>query len=467
MQFFSSFSHDRPAARFLSPSLLISLLAVGSAEAASGPLSSDPEEALAPLSTTYEPRTMPEAPWMSNSTAPTPDWIDQTTVQATFAQPGLGSASFGDNPLPSMTGTRPIRPRGGSGSTPIPLGPIDVSFDAAYSLTYGTGLLSSAGGTDEASYRHAVTPAMNLYAGDRWSIRYAPSLTFFTADGYDNTVDHAVVLAGSATAPGWLFGLNHGSSITSTPLIETGRQTDQTLHSTGLSANWDVNGQDSLTFALSQNIRFADAAPDSYSWSSQNWYDRAFSERLSAGLGFGIGYDYLDPGVDMVYERFNARLQGSLGSKVTYRISGGAEIRQFSASDSPSNISPLVSAVVTYQVLDKTSLFLGFDHLVSTSYFSNQFTENSSVQAGLTQILSSKWSASANGGFRSTSYLNTLDASLSERSDDSVFVGCSLSWRATAKLRTTAFYSFRSNSSDQSNFEFDSNQFGLRLSYAF
>jgi hypothetical protein len=403
---------------------------------------------------------------MSTSTAPTPDWIDQTTVQPTFAQPGIGSASFGDNPLPSMTGTRPIRPRGGSGSTPIPLGPIDASFDATYSLTYGTGLLSNAN-RDETSFRHALIPGMNLYAGDRWSIRYAPSLTFFTADGYENTVDHSVVLAGSATAPGWLFGLNHGTSITSTPLIETGRQTDQTVHSTGLSANWDVNGRDSLTFSLSQNIRFADSAPDSYSWVNQNWYDRPLSDRLSAGLGFGIGYDYLDPGVDMLYERLNARLQGSFGSKLTYRLSGGAEIRQFSGSDSPSNVSPLVSAVVTYQVLDRTSFFVGFDHSISTSYFSNQFTENSSVQGGLTQILSSKWSASANGGLRMTSYLNTLDATQTERSDDSFFVGCSVSWRATAKLRATASYSFRSNSSDASDFDFDSNQFGLRLSYAF
>jgi hypothetical protein len=442
------------------------LLAAGTAEAASGPTLTEPEEEFAPLSTSYEPRTMPAAPWMSTSTAPTPDWIDQTTVQPPFARPGIGSVSFGDNPLPSMTGTRPIRPRGGSGSTPIPVGPIDVSFDATYSLTFGTGLISSRNG-DETSFRNALTPAMNLYAGDRWSIRYAPSLTFFTADGYQNTVDHAVVLAGSATAPGWLFGLNHGTSISSTPLIETGRQTDQTVHSTGLSANWDVNGRDSLTFSLSQNIRFADSAPDSFSWVNQNWYDRPVSDRLIAGLGLGIGYDYLDPGVDMLYERLNARLQGSLGTKLTYQVSGGAEIRQFSPGVSSSNISPLVSAVITYQVLERSSVFVGFDHSISTSYFSNQFTENSSLEGGLTQILSPKWSASVTGGMRKSSYLNTLDSDQTERTDDSIFVGGLLSWRATSQLRATASYSYRSNNSDQSDFEFDSHQFGLRISYAF
>lgn len=460
---------DRPSGRFLTPSLLLSLLASTGANAASAPGQEEsiPLAPSAPFATVFEPRRIPEAPWLPGSSAPAPEWLDQTPTLPSFTQPGLGSASFGDNPLPTVSGTRPVRPRGAAGATSIPVGPLDVSFDATYSLSYGTGLLSRSSSGDEASFRHAIIPGINIYAGDRWSLRYAPSATFFSAEGYQNTVDHAVVLGGSATAPNWLFGLNHATSISSTPLIETARQTDQTVHSTGLSANWDVNGADSLTFSLSQNIRFADSSPDAFSWVNQNWYDRPITDNLSAGIGAGVGYDYLDPGVDMVYERFNARVQGQFSPKFSYNISGGAEIREFSGSDSPSNVSPIIAAVLTYQVLDRTSLFVGYDHSVSTSYFSEQFTENSSFHGGATQIFSPKWSSSVTGGFRTSSYLNTQDASQKSREDDSIFAACSLSWRATLKLRTTLSYSYRSNSSDQSGYEFDSHQIGLRISYAF
>lgn len=452
-------------ARFLTPALLASLLAASTTHSALGQNPGDPlQDPFPQVSTSFETRQLPVAPWLMPSTPPLPDWLEVPYPQNPLQMPGLGTASFGDNPLQPATSTRTGRSRGVSGSTPFPVGPIDISFDVSYGLTYGTGLLSGPV-QDEESFRHSLTPAINLFAGDRWSIRYAPSLNFFSADGFDNTVDHSVRLAGSASAPGWDFGLNHASSVSSTPLIETGRQTDQTLHVSGLSANWDVNGKDALTFALSQTIRFADGSPDAYSWVNQNWYERPLTDVISAALGVGVGYDLLDPGTDMVYERLNGRVQGSLGSKVTYSVAGGAEFRQFAGSDSPANISPLVSASLTYQVLDKTSLFAAFDHSIGTSYFTDQFTENSSISAGLTQILSQKWSATVAGGFRSTAYQSSLNAEIETRDDKSSFASCSISWRAMRRLTASLSYSFRSNESDQTGFEFDSHQVGLRLTY--
>jgi len=288
----------------------------------------------------------------------------------------------------------------------------------------------------------------------------------YSADGYQDTFDQAVRIQGSATAPSWDFDLSHAMSIASSPLVETGRQTDQTIHSTGANATWEATAKDSLSFALSQSLRFAEGSPDALSWSNQNWYNRALTEAISAGLGVGVGYDLLDPGTDMFSERLHGKIAGSLGRKVTYSIIGGAELRQFVESDAPTKVSPLVSATLTYQILRKTSLFIGFDHSIDTSYFTDQFTQNSSVNGVLTQILSDRWTASASASFRASDYLSTLAEAPSIRTDNTVFASVSLSWKILRQLSVTLSYSFRSNSSDQQSFDFDSHQLGFRIFYA-
>ena len=459
---YSSAALDRSPSRFLTPAILVSVLSVGAAvpafSQALNPVESTP---FPPPTTLYESREMPVVPWLAGSTPATPDWLDADYAPSPLIRPGLGIAAIGDNLVPSASTGKSRR----GSLTPFPVGPIDVGFDVSYGLTYGTGVLTGPGQEDSA-IRNALTPGLNIFAGDRWTLRYAPTATFYSADGYKDTFDQMVSLHGSASAPNWDFGLNHASSTSSTPLVETGRQTDQTIHSSGLSANWDASARDSFSFSLSQNVRFAESSPDSFSWSNQNWYNRTLTDRISAGLGAGIGYDLLDPGTDMFHVRMNGRVEGSLGRKFTYTVSGGAERREFVGSDASSAISPLVSATITYQVLEKVSVYAGFDHSIDVSYFSDQFTENSSAHAGASYVMSSKWTASAIGGFRVTGYQSTLVDDQSSREDTSTFATVSLSWRPLKRLMTTLSYSYRANDSDNAGFAFDSHQLGLRITYS-
>lgn len=427
-----------------------------------------PTEATPSDLTVLETLQIPMAPpWLPASTPAQPEWLDTPFAPASpLLRPGLGSASFGDSPLQAVAVIRRGGARGGNGPSPIPLGPVDVGLDVSYGLTYGNGLIGAGNQGDESSIRQTLTPGISLFAGDLWSLRYAPTASFFSADTLKDTLDHAVRLQGTAFAPSWNFGLSHATSIASTPLIETGRQTDQTTHSSGLSAGWDVNGKDTLSFSLSQNLRSADRTPDALSWSNQNWYDRPLTEHISAGLGLGFGYDLLDPGTDMVSERFNGRVQGALGPKVAYSISGGGELRQFLGSDASTKLSPLVSATITYRVLDKTSVFVGLDHSIDTSFFTDQFTQNSSVNGGITQVLTDRWTANASAGFRTSDYQSALTNDLSTRQDTTLDVTFALTWNIFRRLTASVSYSYRSNSSDLAGFDFDSHQFSFRMNYS-
>jgi len=457
-------SHSDPSrTRFLAPQILASLLALG-APAPVLAQSQEPAELSelpAPFATTFESRRIPVAPWLTPSTPALPGWLDAPSPPSPLLRPGLGTSALGDNLMPAGAGGGQDRKK----LTPIQVGPLDIGFDVSYGLTYGTGLLILSG-QEDASFRQALTPGLNIFAGERWSLRYAPSITFFSADGFRDTVDQLVSLAGTAQAPAWNFGLNHATSISSQPLIETGRQTDQTVHLTGITANRDAGARNSLSFSLIQSIRFTEGTPDSYSWLNQNWFDRTLTDKISAGIGLGVGYDMLDPGTDMLPLRLSGRIQGLLSTKLSYSLSGGVDRREFIDSDAKANLSPLVSATLTYQVLDKLSVFAGFDHSTDTAFFSNQFTENSSMQAGLTYLFTPKWSTTVAGGLRSSSYQSTTLTDTLLREDDSSFANFTFAWRPTRKLTTSLTYSYRANSSDLQGFEFDSHQFGLRISYS-
>jgi hypothetical protein len=432
------------------------------------PLTNELEELASPV-TTYLESQIPFLPWLPADAPVMPEWISQAHPASPFLSPGLGTPSIGGSALRN----RPL-PGRGEGAAPVPLGPLDLRGQISYQALYGSGLLSGPG-REEETWVHSITPEIIIHAGDHWTVGYTPSIRIYTAEDYDNTVNHTVSLGGHADYQNWRFRLHHATALTDDPLVETARQTEQTIHSTSLGARWDRGPRGTYDFSVSQSLRFRDeeqtgtgtfgSASDAFSWYSQNWYDYPFRPALRAGVGVGFGYDSIDPGTDMLNERLNVRLQGLLGDKLSYRLSAGAEFRQFQGSDADTQVSPVVSVNLFYQLLQKTSLSAGFSHDVGTSYFADQFTENTSVQGAIHQRLTERWSASASGGYRFTSYQSASAGTEVQREDGSAFASVSISGLVLPRTTLGVFYSFSSNDSDVGGFTYDSHQVGLNLTW--
>ncbi|MBX3744461.1 MAG: outer membrane beta-barrel protein [Verrucomicrobiae bacterium] len=407
----------------------------------------------------YQDWTSPP-PWIPEGTPIPPSWADPDASTGPFQQPGLGTSSFGTALLPAA----PPPARSFGSTPPIAVGPFDLRPSLAYRVVYGSGILSGPG-RESATWQHSITPGLTLYAGDHWTVRYAPSIRLYSADAYDTAVNHMVTLDGWAAWQNWRFRLNHASALTEDPLIETARQTDQNTHSTGLGATWDRGPRGVFDTSLNQNLRFTDAFTDSLTWTSHNWYDYPFWPKLRVGAGFSLGYDLLDPGSNMLNERLNLRVSGELGDKISFTVGGGVEFRQFLDTDAPTSVSPLANASLRYQILTRTALTASVAHDVSTSYFTDQFTQNTTLQGGVSQVLTDRWTLAANGGYRFTRYESTLFGSTTEREDDSVFAGATLGARLFPSVRASLFYTYRRNNSDRTEFSSDSHQVGLNMSW--
>ncbi|MBE7502271.1 MAG: outer membrane beta-barrel protein [Verrucomicrobiales bacterium] len=383
--------------------------------------------------------------------------------------PDFGTGAFGSGPeLPLPAAPRPgaVPPAAGS-RDPLPLswGIITFHPHVSYQMVYGSGLLSGPG-REENSFQHTLSPGMTFNIGPRWRLDYTPSLKFYSSEGYEDTLDHAVSLNGSAGSAGWLFTLGHAYRSSSDALIETASQTSQDTHSTGLGASRSLTDTTTLELGLAQSLRFAEDYTDSYTWSTTDWLDKQLRPDFAVAVGINAAYQLMDPGTDMTSERLLGRVRGRALNKLGYSVEGGVEFRQFLDSDAPMKVSPTVNGSLSYQVFEPTTIGVFASHDIGTSYYTDQFTETTRVGGSLSQRLLGKIHLSVSGGYSFMKYSSTLASDTVVREDETPNFQAGLSTRLLRRGSVSVFYSWSQNASGLAGYSYDSNQIGFQLGYA-
>lgn len=343
----------------------------------------------------------------------------------------------------------------------------NVSFHphVSYNLLYGTGILSGPG-REENTLQQTVSPGLTFQLGPQWTLDYTASLKFYSNEAYEDNVDHHVNLSGWATWNRWQFTAGYAYGSTSSPLIETAAQTEQDTHNARVGADYAFSDRTTLELSAAQVLRFTTAYTDSCTWSTTDWINYQWQPRLAVAVGAGFAYDQLDPGTDMTSQRVLGRVRGEAARKLSYTLEGGVEIRQFLDTDASSKLSPTVQGAIDYQLAEQTTVSLFGSHDIGTSYYSDQFTETSSVGASVRQRLLRHLSLGVSGGYNFTSYSSTYSTDTVEREDDRAYVGVSLSTVLRKRISVSAFYRYTDNSSDNAGYSSGGNQVGLMISYA-
>jgi hypothetical protein len=350
--------------------------------------------------------------------------------------------------------------------TPLSWGPVRLRPHLSSITTYGDGLRSGPG-RSVTTWTESLAPGVLFELGSHWRLDYTPTLTFYTADEYKDTLAHNVLLSGGTSYKDWTFGLTQGYSISSDPLIETARQTEQEIFTTSINAGYRFNSKLMLDLGLNQNFRSAEALNSSRSWSTMNWLNYQVAPRMALGAGAGFGYDDVSLGSDMMHEQLQGRIMTRIAQKLNLNVNGGVEIRQFLSSGKDDLVNPLYGASITYRPFDYTTLTLSGNRRISPSLFQDQVTESTDISLALNQRLLGMFFATLSGGFRNTEYVGSSNSLVTDRSDDSTNFQASLSYAFWKRASASVFYRYTENSSSVPGFEYDSNQVGLTLAYRF
>ena len=406
--------------------------------------------------TTWEPAPPPP---VSREQSPPASYQASSGASATSALVHDQVASFwGADPFEAFV------------NNPLQWGPFQLRPFASYRFTYGNGLNVTPGNQVKTAL-HEITPGAVLQSR-HLSFRYAPTLKYYSADAFEDGVDHAASANANFGVGDWVFTLGHAFSKTRSTLIQTGAQTPQESHNTSLSAHYQYSDKTSFDFSLSQGIQEAEALNSSKSWSSMNWANYHWTDKTLVGFGVGGGYTKQDFGSDMTHEQLQARVGWTPSTKLNVNLNGGIEFRQFVDSQFDDQVNPLFGASVGYTPWEATTFSLSANRSVGSSLLDAQTTETTSISAGIRQRLLAVLHLDLFGSFMQQDYQGvagqSADAELqTDRSDDILSFSANLGCTVFKKGDISVFYQHSKNDSSAEGFTYDSDQYGVQVAYHF
>ena len=358
---------------------------------------------------------------------------------------------------------------------PFTLGPVVARPHPFYRLLYGSGIQASATNQQDTVIQE-FSPGVSVDLGQHWTVDYTPTFRFYANNQFRDSVDHAASVSGGTRLDDWRFGFGQTFSLTTTPLAETAAQTEQESYGTSLSASWAINHKVSADFGLSQNLNFVTGLQNSKTWSTLDWLNYQYYERLSVGVGLGGGYVNLNTDIpggpgspDQTFEQAQLRVQWRATDKLSLSVNGGLEDRQFMSGGADDSLNPIFGASLQYQPFDHTQISLGASRAVSSSdyFIISQSTETTTVSLNFNQRLLEQFYLDLGVGYTKTEFVTALGPAAINRSDDNLNFNVRLSRSFLKRGNVSVTYQYGDHQSSLAGFTYQSSQVGFEVGFTY
>jgi hypothetical protein len=339
---------------------------------------------------------------------------------------------------------------------------------------YGNGIQAGPG-SNVTTIIQTVSPGMSIDIGKHWTLDYTPTLTFYSATNFQNSLNQSASLSGATAIDDWALGLSQTWSHSDTPLTETAAQTENDTFNTDLNANWAINSKMSATFDLNQNFNFVTDQQNSMTWSTMDWLDYRFWKRLTLGVGAGAGYVRITPNGnnsgaglgDQTYQQLQLRIRWRITDKIALSANGGFDYRQYYIADTANTLDPIYGGAIDWAPFKYTQISFGVNSGISSSdYFvASQSTETTSLSLSLNQRLLTKYNLNVSGSYVLTDYNTVTGGFNTIRSDNNYAFNVRLSRNILKRGQISAVYLYNDNHSSEPGFGYHSNQVGFEFGF--
>lgn len=386
--------------------------------------------------------------------------VPPTSAPSAAAVQDLNANQPGTIPVPDASLGVPASP------SPFQWGPIEARPHLLYRFLYGDGIPVRPG-QDATTAIHEVSPGVLLSYGSHWTVDYTPTWYGYSSSQFTDHLDQALHLNFGSTYRDWILNFNHSYLATSTPIVETGQQTDQENHNTTLDAFYNFSSKWSLKSTFTQNLRFTPNFNDLHEWTLFEGLFYAWTPRLQLGAVFSVTYDDVQTGSNMAAENFGGEIRWRMTDRVTLEAHAYAQDRQILDSSVGNLVSPLYGASLDYQPFDFTTLKLSVDRNIAPSFFQDQLTDRVDFKGSIRQRFFGRFFLTVTGDYSPVDYLATVAGTPTVRHDNYYSANFRLSTAVLKRGSISVFYTLSDNSSDIDAFAFNSNQGGVELGFTY
>lgn len=350
-----------------------------------------------------------------------------------------------------------------STESPFRYGPFILQPDFSYQISYETGIQAAPGVAADVT-NQTFTGALVLQAGTVWNLSYTPSWVRYSSSLFRDAFDQTADLGASFPVQSWNLQFTQSFSRTSDPLIETGRQTQQSAYGTQAKGFYGAGGsQISFEVDLDQEIRFAALSPSVYDWENQYWLHYQPAQQWDFAVGVGGGFTHDQPGFDMVDAKPEGKIAWHPTNKLSVDIEGGVEASEYFDNGDERSRTPIYSANVNYAPWLTTTLIAGASRQLSASYIADQESEGTSFNVQLQQRLLEHYYLSCQASTSRTNYLSTASDLANVRGDTTDSLEVSLRTQILKRLSLGINAGRQRNSSSVQGYGFTSGQYGFSI----
>ncbi len=347
---------------------------------------------------------------------------------------------------------------------PLQWGPVTLHPHVSYSFTYGTGVQSGPGQQHD-TIDQTLAPGVLFVYGKHWTLDYTPSFTFYSDKNFKDTLGQSVILTGATSYEDWTMGFSQSFSYSSSPQVQTGAQTDQQNYGTSLTASHALNSYMSVDLSISQDLNFPTGFQTTKHWSTLDWLNYQLWPRLTVGVGAGVGYTDANP--NSLDEQVQGRISWRATDKISFQVNGGPQFMQFTDGGAKPLLNPVFGGSIQYLPFEHTQLTLGAQSATAASYYDNQVTRTTSVNAGLNQRLFERYNLSVGGGYTWTTYIAAIKDGSINAPEEYYSINVQLSTMILKRGSVGIFYTYSDNITTQAGLAYSSNQIGFNLGYSY
>ena len=354
-------------------------------------------------------------------------------------------------------------------------GPVAVRPNLLHRFSYGDGLLNPTQRERQSSVINTTTAGVRLEVGKHWTVRYAATNNEYSNQFIKDTFDHDASISGTVVKGDWTLGATQSFQTNSPILAETGQQTGQEFYSTGVNFAYQLGSRSLVEFSVARTARLANSDVETPQWTSADWYSwvgsgrfrYGFSSKFEAVAGIDLSYDEISRSPDMRSMQPHIQVIWRPTERISLSARAGSEIREVEGDAVGDINNPVYSASFQYEPFDTTSISLSASQAVSASFFANLASKSTTYGATLSQRLLQRFYLSMGYSVGETTYIATSLNFIDGRRDQFSSYNVRVSMPVLRRGSVAIFAQRTHNSSNTSEFDFTSDQFGLEVGYSF